>query len=94
MVTKIYDIVFDALHFTIRADEGDFIPSASAYAFGQRPNFLKGELRLRPNVKNTASVIQVISLKTAATDIQTWDKQKVDWRHLMRRWTLLCFQVS
>ena len=33
------------------------IPSASAYAFGQRPNFLKRELRLRPNVKNTASVI-------------------------------------
>ena len=28
----------------------NFIPSASAYAFGQRPNFLKQELRLRPNV--------------------------------------------
>ena len=35
----------------------NFIPSASAYAFGQRPNFLKQELWLRPNVKNTASVI-------------------------------------
>ena len=35
----------------------NFIPSASAYAFGRRPNFLKQELRLRPNVKNTASVI-------------------------------------
>jgi hypothetical protein len=27
------------------------------YAFGRRPNFLKCELRLQPNVKNTASVI-------------------------------------
>ena len=35
----------------------NFIPSASAYAFGRRPNFLKCELRLRPNVKNTALVI-------------------------------------
>ena len=35
----------------------NFIPSASAYAFGRRPNFLQQELRLRPNVKNTASVI-------------------------------------
>ena len=35
----------------------NFVPSASAYAFGRRPNFLKQELRLRPNVKNTASVI-------------------------------------
>ena len=34
-----------------------FVPSASAYAFGRRPNFLKWELQLRPNVKNTASVI-------------------------------------
>ena len=57
MVTKIQDIVFDALHFTIRAAEGDFVPSASAYAFGRRPNYFKTELWLRPNVKNTASVI-------------------------------------
>ena len=35
----------------------NFIPSASAYAFGRWPNFLEQELRLRPNVKNTASVI-------------------------------------
>ena len=35
----------------------NFAPSASAYVFGLRPNFLKRELRLRPNVKNTASVI-------------------------------------
>ena len=35
----------------------NFIPSTSASAFGRRPNFLKYELRLRPNVKNTASVI-------------------------------------
>ena len=59
MITK---IIFDALHFTIMASEGvprakftKFIPSASA--FGLRPNFLKRELRLRPNVKYTASVI-------------------------------------
>jgi hypothetical protein len=30
---------------------------ASAYVFGRGPNFLKQELRFRPNVKNTASVI-------------------------------------
>ena len=35
----------------------NIIPSALAYAFGQRPNFFKWELQLRPNVKNTASVI-------------------------------------
>ena len=35
----------------------NFIPSASAYAFGRRPNFFKQELRLWPNVKITASVI-------------------------------------
>ena len=40
MVTKVFDIVFDALHFIIRAAEGDFVPSASAYAFGRRPYFL------------------------------------------------------
>ena len=35
----------------------NLVPSASTYAFGRRPNFLKQELRLWPNVKNTASVI-------------------------------------
>ena len=35
----------------------NFVSSASAYVFGQRPNFLKWELQLQPNVKNTASVI-------------------------------------
>ena len=29
------------MHFTIQAAEGDFVPSASAYAFGRRPNFFK-----------------------------------------------------
>ena len=33
----------------------NFVPSA--YAFSRRPNFFKRELRLQPNVKNTASVI-------------------------------------
>ena len=35
----------------------NFIPLALPYAFGRRPNFFKWELWLRPNVKNTASVI-------------------------------------
>ena len=35
----------------------NFVPSALAYAFGRRPNFSKGKLRIRPNVKNTTSVI-------------------------------------
>ena len=35
----------------------NFVPSTCAYAFGRSPNFLKQELQLRPNVKNTASVI-------------------------------------
>ena len=35
----------------------NFVPSASAYAFGWSPIFLKCELRLWPNVKNTALVI-------------------------------------
>ena len=37
----------------------NFIPVASAYAFGRKPNFLKWELRLRPNVKNTAQFFWV-----------------------------------
>ena len=43
----------------------NFVPSALAYAFSQRPNFLKWELRLRPNVKNTASVILCSGAKGA-----------------------------
>jgi hypothetical protein len=35
----------------------NFVPSALAYAFGQRPNFLKQKLWIWPNVKNMASVI-------------------------------------
>ena len=35
----------------------NYVPMASAYAFGQRPNFLKGKLRIRPIVENTASFI-------------------------------------
>ena len=35
----------------------NFIPPASASAFGQRPNFLNYELWLWPNVKNMTSVI-------------------------------------
>ena len=35
----------------------NFVPSALAYAFSRRPNFLKRELRLWPNVKNTTLVI-------------------------------------
>ena len=35
----------------------NFVPAASAYAFGRRPNFLKWELWLRLNVKNMALVI-------------------------------------
>ena len=34
-------IIFDVLHFTIRAAGGDFVPSTLAYAFGRRSNFLK-----------------------------------------------------
>jgi hypothetical protein len=33
------------------------VPSASAYAFGRRRYFIKCELRLKPNVTNTSSVI-------------------------------------
>ena len=35
----------------------NFVPLASAYAFSWRPIFLKPELQLQPNVKNTVSVI-------------------------------------
>ena len=37
----------------------NFVPSA--YAFGRRPNLLKCELRLQPNVKNMALVIPWLS---------------------------------
>jgi hypothetical protein len=40
----------------------NFVPSA--YAFGRRPNFFKFDLRLRPNVKNMASVILCLELET------------------------------
>ena len=43
----------------------NFIPSASAYPFGRRPNFLKGELWFRPNVKNMASVILWLLLSSS-----------------------------
>ena len=61
------------MHSTIRAAEGDFIPSASAYAFGRRPDYFKRRLRLRPNVKNTASVIHysfTLDLKKAVKKIK------------------------
>ena len=35
----------------------NFVPSALAYAFGRRPNFLNWKLRLRPKAKILASVI-------------------------------------
>ena len=37
----------------------NFVLSASTYAFGRRPNFLKQELRLRRNVKNTYSAVDL-----------------------------------
>ena len=56
----------------------NFVPSASAYAFGQGPNFLKQELLLRPNVKNTASVILWLLLLIKHTKARATKPAKQD----------------
>ena len=48
------------MHSTSLLGAAEGVPRAKftkLHTFGRRPNFLKYKLRLRPNVKNTASVI-------------------------------------
>ena len=55
-VSQVGNICFLSSLVLSKSSEGE-IYKTSAYAFGQRPYFLKCELRLQLNVKNTASVI-------------------------------------